>query len=126
MIIVAFGEISMLKKINLSKTSKRQNIAGITLVFLLLSFLCCTSHTFASGLSEPEAEDQCGQVAAMLNSQKNEISLELRLIKREIAVLKESISKPGITEIIGGIGYILGLFGIGYYIHARSLMAAKK
>ncbi|MGH1458030.1 MAG: cobalt ABC transporter permease [Paracoccaceae bacterium] len=41
---------------------------------------------------------------------------ELRPLKREVAALKEARS---VQDILGGIGYIAGLFGLGFYIAAR-------
>ncbi len=41
---------------------------------------------------------------------------ELRPLKREVAALKEARS---MQDILGGIGYIAGLFGLGFYIAAR-------
>ncbi|MGL1861286.1 MAG: hypothetical protein OCC46_02050 [Pseudodesulfovibrio sp.] len=42
---------------------------------------------------------------------------ELEPVKRMLADLSQS--GPGVTEIIGGIGYILGLFGIVAYMKSR-------
>ena len=44
---------------------------------------------------------------------------ELRPLRREIAAYKE---KNDMQTILGGIGYIFGLFGIGFYIAARNRM----
>lgn len=42
---------------------------------------------------------------------------ELEPVKRMLADLSQS--GPGVTEIVGGIGYILGLFGIVAYMKSR-------
>lgn len=44
---------------------------------------------------------------------------------RQPAKLPEGIKKPGITEIIGGIGYIIGILGILAYLKARSEIKKK-
>ncbi len=44
---------------------------------------------------------------------------KLRPIKNILLQLQESSSKPGISEILGGIGYILGLMGIAMYFKSR-------
>jgi hypothetical protein len=44
---------------------------------------------------------------------------ELRQIKREIALLNQNLEQPGVREIMAGIGYILGLFGIAAFFAAR-------
>ncbi len=46
---------------------------------------------------------------------------ELRPLRREIAAYREKNDMQG---ILGGIGYIIGLFGIGFYIAARKKMSA--
>ncbi|MBO9476708.1 cobalt ABC transporter permease [Shimia sp. R11_0] len=45
---------------------------------------------------------------------------ELRPLRREIAAYRE---QNDLQTILGGIGYILGLFGIGFYIAARKKLA---
>ncbi|MEN8232738.1 MAG: hypothetical protein ABFR35_08680 [Thermodesulfobacteriota bacterium] len=52
--------------------------------------------------------DNCAEVVALLKTQNNKISREFRMIKREFAALKEALSEPGLEEIFGGIGYIMG------------------
>lgn len=46
---------------------------------------------------------------------------EMRPLRQEIAAYKE---KNDLQSILGGIGYIAGLFGIGFYVAARRLPAA--
>lgn len=46
------------------------------------------------------------------------------LLRRELAPIKQMLAElsqpgPGMTEIIGGIGYILGIFGIAAYMKSR-------
>ncbi|GAA0305782.1 cobalt ABC transporter permease [Rhodovulum strictum] len=58
-----------------------------------------------AGLSEADR----AAIASMLRD-------ELRPLRREIAALKE---RNGMQSILGGIGYIAGLFGLGFYLAAR-------
>jgi nickel transport protein len=46
---------------------------------------------------------------------------EVRPLRREIAAYRE---KNDMQNILGGIGYIIGLFGFGFYLAARKKMAA--
>ena len=46
---------------------------------------------------------------------------EIRPLRREIAAYRE---KNDMQSILGGIGYIVGLFGFGFYLAARRKMAA--
>ncbi len=59
------------------------------------------------------------EIIALLQEQEKKTSRELGRIKREIAVLSQQLDKPGISEIMGGIGYIIGLFGVAAYIASR-------
>jgi hypothetical protein len=59
------------------------------------------------------------EIIALLQEQEEKTSRELGRIKREITVLRQQLDKPGITEIMGGIGYILGLFGVAAYTASR-------
>jgi len=58
-----------------------------------------------------------------LNSNEIEQAVEKALdkkLKPVIKMLRESTNHgPTISEILGGIGYILGLMGVGAYFHYR-------
>jgi len=59
------------------------------------------------------------KVIALLQEQDKKNSQEFRQLKREIAALGQQLENPGISEIIGGIGYIFGLFGVAAYVMSR-------
>jgi len=59
------------------------------------------------------------KVIVLLQEQDTKNSRELRQIKREIAALGQQLENPGIREIMGGLGYILGLFGVAAYVASR-------
>ena len=46
------------------------------------------------------------------------LDIKLKPVIRELAKLRED-KGPGVTEIIGGIGYILGIMGIAAYMKSR-------
>ena len=46
---------------------------------------------------------------------------EMRPLRREIAAYRE---KNDLQTILGGIGYIIGLFGLGFYLAARKKMTS--
>ena len=56
------------------------------------------------------------QIATMLRR-------ELRPIRQELTALK---TETNFQSILGGIGYIVGLFGLGFYIAARRKLEAGK
>jgi hypothetical protein len=65
------------------------------------------------------APDSCAEAIVLLRKQNAQISREFRQVKRDIAFLTASVSKPGIKEVFGGIGYILGFLGIIFYFQSR-------
>jgi hypothetical protein len=70
---------------------------------------------YAQSPAEPVPE----AVAALLKEQNSKLSGELRRIQREIAALRADLGKPGLKDVISGIGYIFGLFGVAAYVAAR-------
>jgi nickel transport protein len=54
------------------------------------------------------------QVPAQAPTQSEAERLNARMdaLRREVQALREEAERPGMTEIIGGIGYIAGLFGL--------------
>jgi len=70
--------------------------------------------------------DNCAEAVVLLKTQDKKISQEFRKIKREIAVLKDALSKPGPEKIFGGIGYIMGFLGIIFYFLARKQSKTHK
>jgi len=61
----------------------------------------------------------CSELAGLLHQERSAISREVGQIKREIAALRDDLSKPGLKEIFAGVGYIFGLAGIGLFFHRR-------
>lgn len=76
--------------------------------------------------AEPAGEQQMsqaadyGQVVSLLQAQKAELGQELRRLHRELAAVKQQLEEPGLATVFSGIGYILGLFGTAFFIHARA------
>ncbi|WP_123290482.1 hypothetical protein [Desulfosoma caldarium] len=65
------------------------------------------------------------QLLHALQAQQREMSQELRAMKREMAALKAAMQEPDFKDILGGIGYILGIFGVAYYMQARRLRHSR-
>ena len=63
-----------------------------------------------SAVADPQGTTDIAEVETIVRR-------ELEPVKRMLADLSQS--GPGVTEIIGGIGYILGLFGIVAYMKSR-------
>jgi nickel transport protein len=64
-------------------------------------------------------------LARLLEQQKAQLSRELGQIKREMGLLREELGKPGLKEVFAGIGYILGLAGVGLFIHCRKSSGSR-
>lgn len=63
-------------------------------------------------VSTPQGSVDTAEVEAVVRR-------ELEPVKQMLAEMNQS--GPGITEIVGGIGYILGLFGIVAYMKSRKV-----
>jgi len=61
----------------------------------------------------------CPSLAAQVVEDNRRLREELRQVKRELALLNQNLEKPGMREIIAGIGAILGLFGAAALVSAR-------
>ena len=62
-----------------------------------------------------------GREAVSEESSAIEALLERKLnpIHRELTSLREASERPGLTEVMGGIGYIIGLLGLWAYLKNR-------
>ncbi len=55
----------------------------------------------------------------VLQKEFKNIAAELRSVKREIAALRVTLEKPGLDDIVSGIGYIIGLLGVAFFMMNR-------
>ncbi|NOD94684.1 cobalt ABC transporter permease [Ruegeria sp. HKCCD4884] len=71
------------------------------------------------------ANDTATTVASLTDEERAAIAQavrdETRPLRREIAAYREH---NDLQTVLGGIGYIIGLFGIGFFVAARRKMAA--
>jgi hypothetical protein len=119
-----------------TETVNTVSILSLCRLFLIVLAPCLVLHFYPASLSAEEisnpvgsdiqtmspdrnVRDNCAEAVALLKAQNNKISRELRMIKREVAALREALSEPGLQEVFGGIGYILGFLGIIFYFQAR-------
>jgi hypothetical protein len=126
-----------------TETVNTVSILPVYRLFLIVLAACLVLHFYPASLSAEEISnpvgsdiqamsqdgtvaDNCAEAMALLKKQNKKISEELRMIKREIAALRETLSEPGLNEIFGGIGYILGLLGIIFYFQARKRSGTHK
>ncbi len=74
------------------------------------------SHNGSAAIDKPV---DCRTLLTVLKEQQRRNQRDFRRLQRELVALKQQLSEPGINEILGGIGYILGLFGVAFYVSAR-------
>lgn len=88
---------------------------------LLTTVVVCAGLMLAaeSAPAQTPAEESPQELAALLAEQNTSLAGELRRIQREIAALRADLGKPGFQEILGGIGYIFGLFGTAAFVASR-------
>jgi nickel transport protein len=85
----------------------------ISIVFLYLWGLPVSLCAQDAPIDNPQ------DAIAQIKEQNARLSNELRRIHREIAALRVDLDKPDIKDIVGGIGYILGLCGAAALVAAR-------
>ncbi len=126
-----------------TETVNPDRILPLFRYFLIVLAACLVLHFYPASLTAEEISnpvgsdiqamsegrnvtDNCAEAVALLKTQNKKISQELRMIKREIAALKVALSEPGLGEVFGGIGYILGFLGIIFYFQARKQSRTHK
>lgn len=102
---------------------------GFAFIVAVCSFFLLSGAGLAAQLETPSAEQQatvqnesvatCGQLADQLSRQEAFFLTELRQVKRELVMLRQQREKPGLREIVGGIGYIMGLLGVATYVASK-------
>ena len=87
---------------------------------IVISVVCLLLAVLPAGLCAQDLqEDDTQAVITLLREQNEKLSSEIRRIHREIAALRADLDKPDIKDVFGGIGYILGLCGVGALVAAR-------
>ena len=81
---------------------------------LLLLCLLPTSVLYAV---EPLATG--AKTVLQLEQENAALQHKVRRLQRETAALRDELSAPDISQVFGGIGYIVGLFGIAGWIAAH-------
>jgi hypothetical protein len=78
------------------------------------------ASVFAGEEVQPPAQVMdCQTLPAAIEADNRRLHLELRQVKRELALLNQNLEKPGVREIIAGIGFLFALFGVAALVSAR-------
>jgi len=83
-----------------------------------------SEYAAGMGLFSADKEEH-GHTAVAMSQDKVDASEVEAIVKRELEPVKQMLASlnqtgPGVTEIMGGIGYILGIFGIIAYMKSRN------
>ena len=75
----------------------------------------------APGTALVSAQDEavCGEVLARVKKLDKKMSRELRQIKRDLVVMRQAGEETSFKDVVGGVGYILGLFGAAAFVASR-------
>ncbi len=93
-------------------TSFRQSSCRIFCQLLLCLLLTAAIDAVASdavpaALSVPPAQENA------------DLKRKLRRLEHQVTALRDELNAPDSTQIVGGIGYIVGVFGIAGWLSAR-------
>jgi len=106
-------------------------IPSAVLLALILALLssapASATGTAAEAAGAPQSETMatlepagdCRAVMMQMTELDSKLTRELRMLKRDIAALSQSVEEPGLNEAMAGLGYILGLFGIASFMASR-------
>lgn len=61
----------------------------------------------------------CERLVQLFDRQREQMASDLGRVKREMAALREDLAKPGMRDIVAGIGYIFGIAGIVLFFQSR-------
>jgi hypothetical protein len=87
---------------------------------LIVGGLSAWLMTFpVSAAAQVPITENAPELVTLLKEQTGKFSGDLRLIQREIAALRADLEKPGFRDILSGIGYIIGLFGVAAFVASR-------
>jgi len=90
-----------------------QKAAGVGVMWLCLAGFPGVLQAQSPGAQNTEA------MVTLFQEQNEKLSGELRRIQRELAALRADLAKPGLRDIMAGIGYIVGLCGMAAFFAAR-------
>ncbi|MDY6849087.1 MAG: hypothetical protein AB7F20_00315 [Geoalkalibacter sp.] len=82
----------------------------LTALALFFLFVCAPGERFCA------AGETCDQLLTSFEEHHAQMERELRRLHREIAMLRQEFENPGMEDIFSGIGYILGLFGVAFFV----------
>ena len=80
-------------------------MAGISLLCGLFMLFCSSSVSADQQVDELLLENAALQV-------------QVKQLEAQVGALREELSQPDATQVLGGIGYIVGIFGVAGWVAA--------
>lgn len=103
------------------------HVAEVTMPAKDVAKIMGVAAELVEAVANDTATDNSATITVASLSDKERLAIaeavrdEIRPLRREIAAYRE---KNDLQSILGGIGYIMGLFGLGFYIAARRKMGS--
>ena len=93
-------------------TGFRQSSGSLLCLLLLCLFLTATVDVVVS-------DARAAELSVPLAQENAELKRKLRRLEHQVSALRDELNSPDSTQIVGGIGYIVGVFGIAGWLAAR-------
>ena len=83
---------------------------------------CCLALLLCIATTAFSAPGQTPQQMTVVQLQQENKSLQhkVRRLEAQVAAMREELNAPKASQIVGGIGYIVGIFGVAGWIAARN------
>lgn len=107
--------------------AREQGLGWLATMLLIVCGLLLARPVVAeekTTVTQPSVES-CSDLAQLLVRQEEKTSREFKQLKRDVAALSQQIEEPGLREILGGVGYIFGIFGVAAYVASRRQSGGK-
>lgn len=86
--------------------------------FRLLCCLCLLIFCCSTGFALTDSTSTAPTIV-QLQQENTALQRKLKRLESQVAALREELNSPDATQIGGGIGYIVGLFGVAAWLAAR-------
>jgi len=83
---------------------------------MLLSMLCCATVFAAEDLPD----------LPRLQQENHLLERKIKRLEAQVAAMRDELNRPDASQIGGGIGYIVGIFGVAAWVAARKKTAGDK
>ncbi len=94
---------------------------GRTCSLLLLLSSCYLASPVFAGPPTPASEPTIKQ----LQEENASLRRQLMRLQSQVAAQREELNSPGASQIISGLGYIVGIFGLAGWLAGRKKSAQE-